>query len=326
MQLKKPSAGFTLIELLVGSFLGILLLFGVLQIFNSSREGARIQTAMASVQDSGRIAIEFLSRDIRNADFSGCLLERGNLVNGINTTSTGYDGDVHSFYDIPNGPLHGYLAEANSPTADFGGHAPVVNSSVLTLVTARPFCQGVISVGVDQATADQVLTLADNCTIADGSPVLVASCEAGDIFIKTGGAGAVIEHAAATGSGLQNNIAAFSTEYGQDASVYEPVVFTYFLAPGQNGANALFRIENGQAFELVTNVESFDITFGIDSGSGSADVFINPTVLGSLDASAMASVVSVRVEVAIVSSELIDGQPLRRVYSATTNIRNRTSG
>jgi hypothetical protein len=236
---------------------------------------------------------------------------------------------VHRFYDITFGPLHGYQADNSLQSADFGGHTPVAGTSVLTIVTARPFCEGVASVGADLVTADQVITTADTCVIPDNTPVLITSCDSADIFIKTGGTSPNIEHAAGLGT-PQNLSDALSGLYGKDAGIFQPVVYKYFLAPGQNGTTALFRIENDTAFELVTNVEDFQVTFGIKAANGSDLYFIDPLAKSAADAdtvnyqdNVMANVLNVRVELQIASSELVDGQPLRRTYTATTNVRNR---
>jgi hypothetical protein len=159
--------------------------------------------------------------------------------------------------------------------------------------------------------------------------VLITSCDSADIFIKTGGTSPNIEHAAGLGT-PQNLSDALSGLYGKDAGIFQPVVYKYFLAPGQNLTTSLYRIENDTAFELVTNVEDFQVTFGIKAANGSDLYFIDPLAKSAADAdtvnyqdNVMANVLNVRVELQIASSELVDGQPLRRTYTATTNVRNR---
>lgn len=61
--------GFTLIEFLIASTLGLIILAGVFQIFNNNAQINRSQTNLANLQETGRFAMEYLSRDIRAAGY-----------------------------------------------------------------------------------------------------------------------------------------------------------------------------------------------------------------------------------------------------------------
>ena len=62
-------AGFTLMELIVASFISILVLGLVAQIFTSQRKTFGNQTNMAKMVANGRGAVEFISRAIQNAGY-----------------------------------------------------------------------------------------------------------------------------------------------------------------------------------------------------------------------------------------------------------------
>ena len=64
--------GFSLVELMISITLGLLLLLGVIQIFDSTRQANRVNDAVGQLQENGRIALELLSRDIREAGNVGC--------------------------------------------------------------------------------------------------------------------------------------------------------------------------------------------------------------------------------------------------------------
>ncbi|MEZ5665656.1 MAG: PilW family protein [Burkholderiaceae bacterium] len=66
----------TLVELMVGAALGLLVVLAVVYVFAGSRASYRHQESFSAVQESGRIALELLTRDIRMAGFPGC----GNLL------------------------------------------------------------------------------------------------------------------------------------------------------------------------------------------------------------------------------------------------------
>ena len=100
-----------------------------------------------------------------------------------------------------------------------------------------------------------------------------------------------------------------------------PVRYTYFLAEGQSGSNALFRRENDRVVELITNVEDFQVEFGIDTDDNLViENFVAPTAVTDPQ-----QILAVRTTITVQSDGLVDGNPLNRTYTSTTNIRNRTA-
>lgn len=87
--------GFTLIEIMVASVLGIVILAGVMQIYFGSKQSFHLQNQMAELQQNQRIALEFLTRDIRMAGFT-----EGNPVVGLFDTATTVDGGTNVSDDI----------------------------------------------------------------------------------------------------------------------------------------------------------------------------------------------------------------------------------
>lgn len=68
----RTQTGFSLIELMIAILLGTLLLLGVLQLFSNTTEHDRNNNALARVQESARIGLEFIQRDIRRTSYLGC--------------------------------------------------------------------------------------------------------------------------------------------------------------------------------------------------------------------------------------------------------------
>lgn len=68
--------GLTLVELMIGMALGLLVVLAVTYVFAGSRSSYRHQESLSAVQETGRIALEVLTRDIRMAGYPGC----GNLL------------------------------------------------------------------------------------------------------------------------------------------------------------------------------------------------------------------------------------------------------
>lgn len=68
----RHEAGLSLIELMIGMTLGLVVLGAVLYVFAGNRASYRHQESLSLVQESGRFALEILSRDIRMAGYAGC--------------------------------------------------------------------------------------------------------------------------------------------------------------------------------------------------------------------------------------------------------------
>ena len=93
--------GLTLIELMVALVISLLILAGLFTVYQSNQRGYRLNDGLVRTQESGRFAIDFLARDIRQAaypssdpnpnattapDFLGFLFAGGaNDVDVINT-------------------------------------------------------------------------------------------------------------------------------------------------------------------------------------------------------------------------------------------------
>lgn len=82
--------GVTLIEVMVAVTLSLVILAGVMQLFISSKETYRINDMISQIQESGRFAVETVSRDLRITGYQGCadpaFVDAINIV--INTPPT----------------------------------------------------------------------------------------------------------------------------------------------------------------------------------------------------------------------------------------------
>lgn len=93
-------AGFTLIEIMVALVLGLLILNAVIQVFLSTRQSARIQSAASQMQEDGRMAMEILNRYIRLAGYTTLPWNKGlfpaNGFFGLGQVVTGGDNNINS--------------------------------------------------------------------------------------------------------------------------------------------------------------------------------------------------------------------------------------
>lgn len=161
--------GLTLVELLVGILLSLLILTAVVYVFAGSRASYRHQESLSSIQESGRIALELLNRDIRIAGNPGC----GN-VSFLDHRSPLVFSNELALVPAPGaaaGDPDGITVRRGSPVFAVVATSPANNQ--IELVTSAPL--GVIQAGDILLVSDCVFTEA-----------LTVQAVAGDLLTATG--------------------------------------------------------------------------------------------------------------------------------------------
>src|SRR5690554_5908235 len=139
---------------MIAVLLGLLLIAGVINIFLGTQQTNRTQEALARVQETGRFAVEILSRQAREAGMNGC--PAGSVNNLLDPSGTGYDAasmagsEPFSFIDPDDldGHVRGHVLTINGArrldlnleasgngSAGGGGRVPPIN---LTSTTVFP--------------------------------------------------------------------------------------------------------------------------------------------------------------------------------------------
>ncbi len=331
----KYQKGLTLVELMIAMVLSLVLVAGVTQIYISTKQTYRLTEAQSRIQENGRFALYVLSRDIRMADFWGCASSSSadiTITNNLDTSSAGYDSDIHNFSDGVDG-TEGAAGQPDSITIQGAFNSGIV---VETPYATLPSANIKISTGNG---------------LKQGDIVLVSDCLSGDVFQISNNnpdSGGVVVHntGSATSPGNSNNLYAgscpgvnahcLSKVYKGDASIYKLGVKKFYIGTGASTEPALFVTENGETRELVEGVENMQILYGEDT-----DGDLTPNYYVDADAvTDMEQVVSVKVSLLLHSMEnnvtssnlvvaynggtsTIANRRLGRVFSATINIRNR---
>lgn len=102
---KKPShashklSGFSLVEALVGMTVGLLLLAGVLKVFQGSQQAQQLQKAMEEIQETSRFVLGFVNQDLRMAGYprgsttiaTAIIGSNNSGVNGSDTITIQYE-------------------------------------------------------------------------------------------------------------------------------------------------------------------------------------------------------------------------------------------
>lgn len=115
-------AGLTMVELMIALLLSSLLLLGVLQMFSNTTASDRTGTALARLQESGRVGLELIAADARRTGYQGCVSSANTITvgtitfpNGALTTSA--ENDVTFYYAVP-GTTGSVLPGTNKDCAD----------------------------------------------------------------------------------------------------------------------------------------------------------------------------------------------------------------
>ncbi len=328
-------AGLSLIELMISITLGLILMTGVVQVFLSSKTTFTTQQAMSRVQETGRLAIEFISRDIRMAAYYGCVrpesvingdLSKGGLHENFGEGIRGYD----EADDLPNGKEN-----------DLGGMTLLPDTHTANIVAVRSANQ--VGMPITKANDSSSLyaythetTKVGNCVgdICVSSVLVAADCTKARVFevsnVDVDSNELTVSHADTWGGGI------FPLENFTTGEIMPMNTIVYFLAEGTSGQPVLWQRTNvGDPVELLEGVEHMRITYATSDNTAYR-------LASELAAGDWGNVNSVRVELVARSLEnnvLEEPQPytfagvpitppagdrfLRQVFSTTIGIRSR---
>lgn len=249
--------GLSLVELMIAITLGLILMTGVIQLFISSRESFQAQQSTSGIQESGRLASEFINRDLRMAGFTG-FRGRMSAINNKLVPVT-YKNDF----------LNGISVYEAKDVADL---APWANTRALVV-------RGVMDGGgaeltkrseLNKLTTALISTEAGACAnksnkingICAGDTLMVADYQKTIVFKATtiAVAGTSVEIGfAGTWGGAGKDYANYFMP-GARVSVARTVI--YFIREGASKRPSLYqKVDDGNAVELLEGVSNIAVKF-----------------------------------------------------------------
>ncbi len=328
LALPAKQRGYSVVELLVASVIGLIVLSGAVTVFTGNKSSQELSSGMARIQESGRVALDILSNDIRLAGFQGCTdgTIPPNVIASAGPTIT-----------LPNGALWG--GEINS-----GTWSPALHPDLSNISSQARANSDVVYV---QHASGRTTILASSMTTSNGpisvelNPdqldandlIIISDCSNADIFRATSvseptaGSSAV---SIAFAAGAANTSSTLSTNYQVSASdpnrIKDPMRVMRFEAnayfvkdSGRTDKNgnpiySLFVLDTtespiGTPMELVEGVENMQIMYGQRLPNGSTQYL--KAGHPSLE---MDSVVSVQIGLLVSSTESITGDDDNRTY------------
>jgi type IV pilus assembly protein PilW len=321
--------GLTLIEILIAMVIGLFLLAGVMQIFLGSQRSYRLQENLSRMQENGRFAMDFITRDIRMTGAMGCV-ETANIKSTLITYPA---TDAKSVFNNFRESISNDLFPSND-TYD-------LNTNKLTLRSMLPTDIFVIPPS-GSLTPKQIIELQKNTlsvnsitNLRNGDIIMVTNCDKGDIFKITSLTSNSIGH--------NDDKKPFQSDYGKNSQIYRANFVTYsiYTPPPINNEPqpvSLYRRVNGQTNKeaLVENIEDMQILYGEDTnGDKTPNHYVSADRVTDMN-----NVISIRVSLLAVSPDDnlasnitpytyngVEITPtdtrLRQVITSTIAIRNR---
>ncbi|MGZ4960106.1 MAG: PilW family protein [Methylomonas sp.] len=335
-------SGLTLVEIMIALLIGAFLLGGVLQIFINSRQTYRMQENLSRLQENGRFAMEFISRDLRMAGYLGCA-SLGAVTPAIDASPQNPNPNpaANPFTNLNAIVGNNNIATSWNANACSGTHQCIANTDSVTVQYADS-CGGYLTGNMATDNANIQIPAANTCNISQYDTLLLSDCSSADVFVATSassGAGTqTIAHA-----NNQNTSPKLSKVYGADAEIFVFRSYSYFIRTGASGRPALWRLDNAKAvasgsnpMELLEDIEDFQIFYGEDTDAdGTANYYVPANSVANVG-----NVVSIRISVLVAThDDNLASQPLaytfngttttpadrrlRRVFTSTLAVRNR---
>lgn len=358
---RRREAGLTLVELMVSLVLALVLTAGIIKVFLGNRVTYEFNESLSRIQENARFALDHIAYNTRMAGYRGCISDvaifnnlsvpsafRDDIENGI----TGYDA---------NGTDDGddYAATATNPaaSADVNAWTPALpadlNNRVIPgsdVLVVRSVSGAGMSLVAPFTNAAQLFVSTPH-DFQIGEILVVTDCHKSSIFQVTNidSTGHNVVH---SNSGSFNPGNAFPNwppeqDYGLGAEVARLQTYAFYIGVGANGAPALFQLRLAwqsatasgfQPEELVSNVESMQIRYGLDPNhddsinswvsAGSVTdwldvVSVEVTVLARAPAEYGTEVDKADYTLGAMAFDPVDDRRLRQVFSTTIGVRNR---
>jgi len=260
-------SGFSLVELMVALVLGLVLTGGVINIYISSKQTYRMQDNQSRLQENGRFALQFLTKDLRMASYMGCysfsaitptiIANTPTPTFSANTAIQGFD----------------YTSTSGWPTVATGfppkpGNV-AVGTSVIVVSFAAP--SGVTVFPPLMPPTSATIQVSSSNIFNPDDTVFITDCSTAHIFHITnvvgGGGGGFVT---LTHGGINNSPTAFGKTYSTDAMVMtlQQKMFYIGYISGTACPCALYRqtvFPSAAMDRLVDNVQNMQITYGVDT-------------------------------------------------------------
>jgi len=333
--LPRRQKGLTLVEIMVAVTLGLILTAGLIQVFVSNKQVYRVQEGLARMQENGRFALDFITRDVRGAGFAGCAGNTTPIVNTLNNAislpwnfaSPMQGFEWNSVASSWNPALDASLTSPTNPNPPLSGDVLTVRRSVgdavpvINQAPGAPPGSAPITVAAAACPANPPNPLCDFDTPSNPPPnpiAMISDCTNTAVFQVTNPnpSSGTINHAAPGGANPGNATNALGKDFTNTAEIVRLSTITYYIRTGVLGRPALWRQEGANlAQELVEGVENMQIRYGVDTDTDRVpNQYLQANAVTDFN-----NVVSVRVDLLLQSIEdNLTNAPQTYIYNNVT--------
>lgn len=274
----KNQSGLSLVELMISITLGLFLMAGVVQMFVSSNTVFGTQQGLSRVQETGRLAVEFIGRDLRMASFSGCrntTIQQGTsrIIDPL-TNPPGNGFGLVGLHRNFNEGLHGYTITTPSSTdlpngvaTDLGTTFTVASNSDVIVVRGGSERGMLVS---KPNTATEVYgystqALANNCIegFCQNTIAVISNCKNGRVFRVSSNPSASANEVTLThaDSWTVTPPALDIYESGTITPIHTVVYFVATSSVAGSTPSLWQRVDNQPAVEVLQGVERMGVRY-----------------------------------------------------------------
>lgn len=324
LRLQTTMSGFSLIEIMVALGISLFIMAGIGYVYINSKQTYRTQEQLSRLQENGRLAFEYLARDIRMAGYWGC------GTAGMDSDKQFIPPSPPDKCTTPKAQITNTLNDASTNPFNFGRYIEGFNdvdSSFTTYPNVKVGTDVVVTRGADplglrvtkhsggNPPGSSDIKVNDASRIANDDILIVTDCTNAAVFQVTNvntGQNVVHNQGQNTiGPGNSTNDLCKNYEGGEVLKAFSRSYYIGTKVRNSSGGDdltstgrpALIRAEfNRRYLELVPGVENMQITYGVDTNN---DYFTDTynTAAEVTTNSQWAQVKSVRIELLLASTE-----------------------
>jgi len=358
VETNNSARGFSLVELMIAIMLGLILIAGVIQVFLGNRQTQLSEQSVARVQESGRMALNFIQQDLRVAGFYGA----GNFSNQLTSIAFSNLATGSAYAQYTNFSSNAIRTYTKSTSGAWSPSAPSSNDMSATAISNARNGSDLVAIFYGYDTGAAITsTVSGTTNVPIKFSNATSSCfNSGDLAMLSSLTNAVIfkvtnsPACTALTQSLQhsttgNSNSSLGGTYDQYSRVMKLQHRVYYVGnTGRTNSKnepvwALYRSDNGGApEELVEGIEFLKFQFGERLSSGNVRYGDASVVTQSGVTSARIGVLAQGLDpirtvadtdsydvtgtgATVNPSTMGDGtKTLRRVFVSNVELRNRT--
>lgn len=267
---------------MIASTLGLIVVGSIGYFYLGTRQAYRTTDNLSRIQESQRIALDTLAREIRLAGYAGCVNLTARPPTVIANPPTGSPspyvvngGTVAQIYDNATG----WTNTTGIPRVTAGA------TDVLSIRYASNTSQPAKLTGNLTAVNANIQMFSNPGNFNAGDVLMISDCGSTDIFrATTVSNGGTVTIAHSNSANTTNNL---SRKYGPNAEVLAFHDVTFFIGTNPTTNNtALYRFDVGVtgavAEEIAENVENMQLQYGLDTNNdGAIDSYASTVPAGA---------------------------------------------